>query len=478
MEERYIAAVDLGTSKTALAVARVEGEDVQVIYYKERPSAGVRYGYVFNPQRASDVLKEMVRSAETELHIRILQMVVGLPRYYVRQEIAKAEVPRGPHHGRITREDVESLKNIALDTYPLDNPEKEIIFGAVAQSIETDEIIQATEEDVVGMISEKFMGYYKTFVGTRKNRTNIDNIFNDTGIALSKTCFTPITTAKAVLTANEMNNGVALLEFGAGVTSVTVFQGGILRHYASIPFGAASVTEDIRLECGFSTALAENIKLAYGACMPEKLASMSEKIIKVVNEENGAEKDLPVRYLSEIITCREKEIIEAMLYEIERSGMADTLRSGLVITGGGAAMTGLANLIKEMSGYNVRMGYPLRKFSATGCPGAMETAAATVISMVMACKDDRYVNCIEQLPSQEPEEQVPEPEAEEAAPERPEDALFNKDEFGPEQKPEKKKPVKEPKQKKDRKPSPIWTKITGKLGDTLNSLFDDMVDNQ
>ena len=170
MEERYIAAVDLGTSKTALAVARVEGEDVQVIYYKERPSAGVRYGYVFNPQRASDVLKEMVRSAETELHIRILQMVVGLPRYYVRQEIAKAEVPRGTDDGRITREDVESLKNIALDTYPLDNPEKEIIFGAVAQSIETDEIIQATEEDVVGMISEKFMGYYKTFVGTRKNR--------------------------------------------------------------------------------------------------------------------------------------------------------------------------------------------------------------------------------------------------------------------------------------------------------------------
>ena len=472
MEERYIAAVDLGTSKTALAVARVEGEDVQVIYYREHPSAGVRYGYVFNPQRASDVLKEMVRSAETELHIKILQMVVGLPRYYVKQEIAKAEVPRRSDDGRITREDVDNLKNIALDTYPLDNPDKEIIFGAVAQSIETDEIIQATEEDVIGMISEKFIGYYKTFVGTRKNRTNIDNIFNDTGIALSKACFTPITAAKAVLTANEMNNGVALLEFGAGVTSVTVFQGGILRHYASIPFGAASVTEDIRLECGFSTQLAENIKLAYGACMPEKLASMSEKVIKVVNEENGAEKDLPVRYLSEIITCREKELIEAMLYEIERSGMADSLRSGLVITGGGASMTGLANLIKEMSGYSVRMGYPLRKFTATGCPGAMETAAATVISMIMACKDDKYVNCIEQLPATEPEEQEQEGEVEETVPERPEDALFGKDEFGPEQKPEKKKKEKAP--KPPRKPSPIWKKLTDKVSDTFNGLFDDM----
>ncbi len=472
MEERYIAAVDLGTSKTALAVAKVEGEDVQVIYYKEHPSAGIRYSYVFNPQRASDVLKEMVRSAESELRIKILQMVVGLPRYYVRQEIAKAEVPRGSDDGRITREDVDNLKNIALDTYPLDNPDKEVIFGAVAQSIETDEIIQATEEDVVGMISEKFTGYYKAFVGTRKNRTNIDNVFNDTGIALSKACFTPITAAKAVLTANEMNNGVAMIEFGAGVTSVTVFQGGILRHFASIPFGAASVTEDIRLECGFSTSLAENIKLAYGACMPEKLASMSEKVIKIVNEENGAEKDLPVRYLSEIITCREKEIIDAMLYEIERSGMADSLRSGIVITGGGAAMTNLGNLIKEMSGYNVRMGYPLRKFTATGCPGAMETSAATVISMVMSAKEDKYVNCIEQLPAAEPEEQ--EPEVSETVPERPDDALFDKEEFGPEQKPEKKKREKTPKPPKERKPSPFWTKITDKVSDTINGLFDEM----
>ena len=92
--ERYIAAADLGSSKIALSVAKIEGDDIQIIYYKETPSDGIRNSYVFNPKRAAGPLRNAIREAEEELNIKILQVVVGLPRYDVRQEIASARMER------------------------------------------------------------------------------------------------------------------------------------------------------------------------------------------------------------------------------------------------------------------------------------------------------------------------------------------------------------------------------------------------
>jgi cell division protein FtsA len=179
MDERYIAAVDLGTSKIALSVAKVEGDDVQIIYYDETPSDGIRYSYVFNPAKVGVPLTRILRKAEKELGIKILQVVVGLPRYYVRQETATGSIPRTDVTSNITREEIDNLKNIALDTYPLGDSDKEFIYGAVAQSFTTDDFYQIVEDDVEGMVSEKFEGNFKVFIGSRKNVGNLDKIFNN-----------------------------------------------------------------------------------------------------------------------------------------------------------------------------------------------------------------------------------------------------------------------------------------------------------
>lgn len=400
MDERYIAAVDLGTYKIALAVARVEGENVQIIYYDETPSDGIRYSSVFNPRKVLAPLSASIRKAESELGIKILQVVVGLPRYEVSQEIAEGELPGRDPSSSITREEIENLKNMALDNYPLEDRSKEIIYGAVAQSFSVDDYFQLVEEDVEGMVSESFKGNFKVFIGNRSNVNNIDRVFNDAEIAIARKYFIPDVLAKIVLSYEEMDNGVALIDFGGGVTSVSVYRNGILRHYAAIPFGGNSITGDIKLEGGFSKSLAESIKLAYGACMPDKLASMSEKVIRVCYKDSGAEKQLPVKYLSEIITCRVEEIVEAILFEIQRSGFADELRSGVVITGGGADMVNIGNFVKDKSGYNVRVGYPLHKYSASGCPGVGETSSAAVIGMLMAAKNDKLLNCIQEKPKE------------------------------------------------------------------------------
>ena len=401
MEERYIASVDLGTSKMAVCVARILDQDVQVIYYKESPSQGIRYSYVNNPGKVEEGLRKAISQAQQELKIKIQQVIVGLPRYYVRQESASASMVRTDPDSQIGDSEVRTLKSMALETYPLGDSKNEVIYGAVAQSFSTEDSLGELENDIVGMTAEKLEGNFKVFIGSRRHSINIDNVFNSMGIAIAKKYFTPGITARAVLKEEQMENGVALIDIGAGVSSVTIFKGKIMRYYAAIPFGGNSITNDIKSECNFSFALAENIKKAYGACMPNKLSALGEKSIQIVDENDVPTAQVTVKYISEIITARMKEIIEALLYHIQVSGYAaeDILRAGVVVTGGGADVVNCANYIKELSGYSVKIGYPRRFFSCEGCPEAVETGAATSMGMILAAKGDKMLNCINEHPA-------------------------------------------------------------------------------
>ena len=401
MEERYIASVDLGTSKLAVCVARILGHDVQVIYYKETPSEGIRYSYVNNPGKVENVLRDALSQAQQELKIKIQQVIVGLPRYYVRQENASASMDRTDPDNQIEEGEVRTLKSMALEEYPLSDSKNEVIYGAVAQSFSTEDSLNELENDIVGMTAEKLEGNFKVFIGSRRHSINIDNVFNSMGIAIAKKYFTPGITARAVLKEEQMENGVALIDIGAGVSSVTIFKGKIMRYYAAIPFGGNSITRDIKTECNFSFDLAENIKKAYGACMPGKLSALGEKSIQIVDENDEPTAQVGVKYISEIITARMKEIIEALLYHIQASGYAseDLLRAGVVVTGGGAELVNCANYIKELSGYSVKVGYPRRFFSCEGCAEATEASAATSMGMILAAKGDQLLNCVKEAPA-------------------------------------------------------------------------------
>ena len=174
MEEKYIASIDLGTSKFGLCVARVNGEDIQIVYYKETPSEGIRTSLIANPMKAAKRLKDAIREAEQELMIQILQVVVGMPRSEVAQVTASARIERTNADDYISSEEVDSLKSIALETYPLSNPERQIMYGAVAQSFSIDDEIQLVESEVVGTLSASLEGNFKVFVGNRSATTALD----------------------------------------------------------------------------------------------------------------------------------------------------------------------------------------------------------------------------------------------------------------------------------------------------------------
>ena len=391
--DKYIFSIDLGTSKIALTVAKVEGNDVQIIYYKETPSAGIRYSGIYNVSQAAEALREAISLAENELEIKINQAVVGMPKFPIRTESAKQSILDRGEGVEITQEDIEDLKNFALSEYPGTCPEKESIFGAVAQSFSDGENFQIIENDIIGMTSDVLEGHFKIFIGKQSDLKKIDQIMDRVEVIPVQKFFTADTTAKAVLYDSEMENGVAMIDFGAGSTSVSIYQGNIMRHYASIPFGGKNITDDIKNEAQISEKLAENIKLAYGVCMPEKLQSLSEKVLHIKSRNSEGDKTLPAKYLSEIITARIEEVVMAILYEIEQSGFADMLRSGLVITGGVAQTANISNFIHDISGYKTRIGYPRHLFSWHECNGLSDSSAATSMGLLLAAKNSADINC-------------------------------------------------------------------------------------
>lgn len=471
MEGRYITSVDLGSSKIALTVARVEGENLQILYYSESPSEGIHYSYVYNPKKASEVLKKAILEAEQALNIKITQAVVGLPRYYVKQETTEGHIDRSDIKSCISQEEIDALKDIALKEYPIDDESKEVIYEAIAQSFTIDDFHQAVEGDIVGMVSSYIKGNFKAYVGSKKAVSNIEMVLNNCDIADAGMIFTPTAVAKAILTKDERESGVALIEMGAGATSLTIYHNDILRYYASIPFGGKSITNDIKRECGISTTLAENLKMGYGACMPDRLASLSEKILRISYPDNGLEKQLRVQYLSEIITARSKEIIDAMLYMIQDSGFADDLGCGIVLTGGCANMANIANYIKELSGYNVKTGFPQKFFSIDDCVGIMETSAVSSVGMILLAKEKHNLNCSTNIEEEIIEENIKNEE---------DGTLLHFESIESTEEAKPKKTAKKTKTAKPNKPNPIWRKINNVVDNitgAVGSLYDEM-DNE
>ncbi|MCD8207418.1 MAG: cell division protein FtsA [Bacteroidales bacterium] len=390
MEERYVTAIDLGTSKIGLAVAKIDGDNIEVVYHKETPSEGIRYSRVTNPAKAGEAIRAAVEKAKEELNLELDEIVASFPRYEVTLKDGRYVVTGRDENKCVTAEDIREIREEAMASYSRDEAtrnENEVLLGAAAQSFNCgeDEVL-IPEEDVIGMATEKLEANFKVFVGQAKYVRDMDLAFKRAGeMTVARKYFAPEATAKSVLYSSELEAGVALVDFGAGVTSVTIYSGNIMRHYAAIPFGGRSITMDIKSICAIPERLAENVKMAYGACVPDRLPALGDKTLMLETDKSLPAMQLAVRYLSEIITARETEIVNAVLYEIQESGLVDRVRR-VVLTGGGAEMRNISTLFKELSGYSVRVGYP-RRLYFTG-ESDFGLSGSALAGMLLLAKED------------------------------------------------------------------------------------------
>lgn len=403
-DEKYLAAIDLGSSKIGICVARVQDRDVHIVHYRETPSEGIQSSAIYIPMLTAKAVRKAIAEAEKELDIKIHSAVVGMPRNDVIQVTASAKLEREDPEEYVSPEEVRGIKESALKTYPLDNPERQAIYGAVAQSFTIDEDMKLSEKEVVGTLTPTLEGNFKVFIGRKQAVQAIEKLFKGPGVSIRKKYFLPEVMTKATLSKEELKSGVALVDIGAGVTSISIYKGNIMRYYAAIPFGGKSVSGDIETECSLDEDLAEKIKKRFGYCQPDKLGIESDKILQI--RLTDPYREIPVRYISEIITARYKELIEAILFHIQESGLQNSIRGGIVLTGGAAEQNGLEAMVREMSGYNVRKGYPKPHFSAPLGIKVMCTSSTAAIGMILAANEEGLADCATELPV----EKVAEPE--------------------------------------------------------------------
>lgn len=416
MEGKNIVTIDLGTQKLGLAIATDDGKgQIKLVCYNEFPSDGISRGKVLNPSKLGAALKTALDSTERFLNLKINEAMVNIQKYDIRQISVESGIDIS--EGKcITMEDIENLENMVWTEAKDNTSLGEDVLGVVAQSFDADNEVNVGVKDIVGMMAEHLSGHYKAYIGKSSYHNNIEAAFNAAGIKVVRPVFIPSRIGECILTPSEMESGVALMDIGAGGSSVSVFYNGTMRHYGAIPFGGGSITGDIRNLCGIDEHLAENIKMGYGGLMPDKLASLGEKTLKITDTSSGNKVEITAKYLSEIITARTKEILDALLYEIQLSGYADKLKNGVVVCGGCANMLNLCNMIRDISGYNARIGAPSRKkFNAES--SFFTPGAATTAGLIYQFIGDKSNTCTEptdeQLPDNSPnlEELFQEPAA-------------------------------------------------------------------
>lgn len=445
MEGKNIVTIDLGTQKLGLAIATDEGKgQIKLLCYNEFPSDGISRGKVLNPSKLGIALRNALDNTERFLNLKINEAMVNIQKYDIREICVESGIDISG--GRcITAEDIDNLENMVWTEAKDNAAQGEDVLGIVAQAFDADNEINVGVKDIVGMMAEHLSGHYKAYLGKSSYHNNIEAAFNTAGIKIVRPVFVPARIGECVLTPSEMEGGVALMDIGAGGSSVSVFYNGTMRHYGAIPFGGNSITGDIRNLCGIDEHLAENIKMGYGGLMPDKLASLGEKTLKITDTASGSKVEITAKYLSEIITARTREILEALLYEIQISDYADKLKNGVVVCGGCANMMNLCNMIKDISGYNARIGAPSRKkFDADS--SFFTAGAATTAGLISQFMGEKSNACTEAT--------------EEPAPENTSDLneLFKKEETNA--------PVAEPAPNKEKKPtapkgpkhSPSWRK--------------------
>ncbi len=369
-----IAAIDLGTSKVVCIVGEKTDTGVKIVALNEAPSKGVNRGEVVNIQSAIDSIMPTIQNVENALGEKINDVFVGIAGQNIRCEQGTSQITRVNPDEYITAEEIKEITAKVADNYTHSGEE---VLHAIPQSYNIDDFMGITEP--VGMIGKHIFSNFKLFIGKKTSADLRRNAISRTRLNINGLFLEPLASAKAVLDEEEKEVGVVLLDIGSGTTDLVIIQDNIVRHTAVIPFGGNSITEDIKQGCGVSSKTAERLKIEKGFCMSSLADDRKIRINGIGGRDN---KDIPYKRLAEIIESRVEELLEAALYEIEKSGYNEKLNAGLVITGGTSQLPNLTSFAKLVTGLETRLAVPDKTFSEAEAP-ILKPSLSTAVGLVL-----------------------------------------------------------------------------------------------
>jgi len=345
-----IVGLDIGTSKILAIVAEVSPEGgLEVIGMGSHPSRGLKKGVVVNIESTVSAIQRALEEAELMADCKIREVYTG---------IAGSHIKSFNSHGMVPIKDKE-VSQLDVDR---------VIETARAVNIPTDqqilhilpqEYLVDGQEDVrepLGMSGVRLEVKVHIVTGAVSAAQNIIKCVRRCGLEVRDLVLQPLASALAVLTEDEKDLGVALVDIGGGTTDIAVFTQGAIRHTAVIPIAGDQITNDIALALRTPLKDAEDIKIAHG-CALRQLAGAHD-MVEVPGVGERGPRQLSRQTLAEVIEPRVLELYELVQAELRRSGFEELMRSGIVITGGSAAMQGMVDLGEEVFHMPVRLGLP------------------------------------------------------------------------------------------------------------------------
>lgn len=385
---QYITAIDLGTCKVSAAVALRSPSGIKVIGYVEKPSSGVIKGEVVNIKNLSNVLcplidelRNQVNTAPDEYPITIKNVYVSISGNSIKCCDRQVKTNRSEDAGLISAKEIEEMEKRILNEF---NEPKKKIYHIIPQSYNVDDLIGCSEAE--GMDGCEIEGFYKIFSGKSSLENNTNNVISRCGLTTKALVFNPIATAKAILSDEDKELGVAMVDIGGGTTKILICKDHIIRHCAVLPFGGNLITKDIIATCSVAEKYAEKLKTHHGSCLGEESA---ENRIVEVSSDNGDTKDISLKSLNSTIEARMSEIIMSVMHIIEQTGYADKLGAGLVITGGTANINHLTNLVRHLTDMHVRIAIPSsNQITSNSKQDIFKSGASTVVGLLLTAFEE------------------------------------------------------------------------------------------
>jgi cell division protein FtsA len=363
--DRLVAGLDIGSSKTTAIIGEVIGDpkhpSVKVLGVGQARTTGMRRGVVADIEETTRSIRKAIQDAERMAGVEVNDVYSGIAGEHVQAMISKGIV--AVSHDEINKSDVDRANEVArAQAIPA---ERELLH-AIPQEYTVDK--NQGIRDPIGMAGTRLeTEMYLVTIGSSP-AANLRKSVERAGYAVRELVLEPLASALAVLTEDEKELGIALVEMGAGTTDLAVFQEGKIRHLGTIAFGGNNVTSDIVHGLGVTQADAERLKERHG-CAFEPLVN-SNDVIQLPSTVAQGDRQIPKELLAHIIHQRMDEIFDLVQRDISSAGYAGKLSAGVVLTGGAAAMQGAAELAADVFGSGVRVGIPTENL--TGLADSVE----------------------------------------------------------------------------------------------------------
>ena len=379
-QEQLAVGLDIGTTKiVAMLGTKNDYGKLEIVGVGKSKSQGVHRGVVNNITQTIQSIQAAAQEAEVISGKKITSVVVGIAGQHIRSLHHSDYITRTNADEVIDEADIERLKNQVFKLVML--PGEEIIH-VLPQEYKVDG--QAEIKEPIGMYGGRLEANFHVVVGQVSSIRNIARCVKSAGLDFGGITLEPLASADAVLSQEEKEAGVALIDIGGGTTDLAIFKDGIIRHTAVIPFGGNVITEDIKEGCSIIEKQAELLKIKFGSAWPGE--NKDNEIVSIPGLRGRDPKEITLKNLSKIIHARVTEIVEQVYAEIKNYGHEEQkkkLIAGIVLTGGGSQLKHLKQLVEYITGMDTRIGYPNEHLAGDTDKATASPLFATAVGLVM-----------------------------------------------------------------------------------------------